>query len=659
VFFTVEQPREPEEIHGSIKPRRSTTEAAVDWTLQFHYITTTDMFESRLSWVLCLLTGYVSDVRSSTMAVLKTAASGGNHVRILDSLSAIEEGLRSLWMDCEHRGDGCAAVQAYVDSKGSLSGSGGKAWIARPAYRKRDQTAKTVWILTGSDSLLATTEWEAGKPPPCRIVKCTTAQSWQEPRVIVETLCQWLDTCVLRPGGVGTLAELVVDLVQDTQGFWWLLQVKAFQLRQSLLLPPTTERDKSLRAKSAPDRLETVLVSSMSRKKAKWKCAGGYCHTRDGDDPFDNQAQNADAPSGFLTKKEVLSCAFFDSFQTSKDASLSGGCGSFSSALRFYVQHRLSKRDRTVLYEPQALCSACIQRYSALRATMASLIEAEGEHDSQRPAPSRRLGTLKLTKSLAALPLVARLPALQPSPLELRASQSTPEISSRVSVRPLYMDDVDRMENLLADTRPEQPSHHCEPHSLEPFKVCSTELPVEDAASAKATTFSWQETTSKGNRVDEMWDAIQLKPIAPNAHAYNTFSLHKALREAAATPSSPRHHEQNATNNSTSDPHVISVVDCRRVFSDEAFRDSLVHETIDRLLVHRQPVRFVVMPTDDHDSGTCQDLALGRMALRTLALDIDQSLAREGVSIARGLPSVNSDAVGSGCLFMTVPVPPF
>ncbi|EEY57320.1 uncharacterized protein PITG_11163 [Phytophthora infestans T30-4] len=133
--------------------------------------------------------------------------------------------------------------------------------------------------------------------------------------------------------------ELVLDLLQDTSGTWWLLQVKAFKLT-SVPLPSLS------RTQSAPTRFEIGVVPTPQWKK--WRCAGRYC-------------------TGYLTKKMVRSCEFYDDFVQQQDVSLAGGFAEFHSALTFHLQHRLPKRDRSQLYEPQALCRTCIKRYHSLR----------------------------------------------------------------------------------------------------------------------------------------------------------------------------------------------------------------------------------------------------------------------------------------------------
>eukprot|EP00644_Phytophthora_capsici_P010672 jgi/Phyca11/80993/gw1.9.869.1 len=134
-------------------------------------------------------------------------------------------------------------------------------------------------------------------------------------------------------------SELVVDLLQDTSGAWWLLQVKAFTLAS---LRPVLSR-----TKSAPTCFDVGIATSQWKK---WRCAGRFCE-----------------PRGYLTKKMMRSCEFYDDFVRRQDMSLAGGFTDFHSALGFHLQHRLSKRDRSQLYEPQPLCSTCVKKYHLLR----------------------------------------------------------------------------------------------------------------------------------------------------------------------------------------------------------------------------------------------------------------------------------------------------
>ncbi|POM74180.1 Hypothetical protein PHPALM_8905 [Phytophthora palmivora] len=139
--------------------------------------------------------------------------------------------------------------------------------------------------------------------------------------------------------------ELVVDLLQDSSGCWWLLQVKAFTLDttrpvsaatvSSLLSAKTSYLS---RTQSAPTRFEVGTMPTPQWRK--WRCAGRYCTTKksmkNASEPANQQVENDvdgtdddKEPCGYLTKKMLRSCEFYDDFVQQQDMSLAGGFTEF------------------------------------------------------------------------------------------------------------------------------------------------------------------------------------------------------------------------------------------------------------------------------------------------------------------------------------------
>uniref|UniRef100_K3WEG3 Uncharacterized protein n=1 Tax=Globisporangium ultimum (strain ATCC 200006 / CBS 805.95 / DAOM BR144) TaxID=431595 RepID=K3WEG3_GLOUD len=162
-----------------------------------------------------------------------------------------------------------------------------------------------------------------------------------------------------------SLTELVLDLLQDNEGKWWLLQVKAFQMRRQRPSSTSCTSGKPstqvCRVKSAPNRFEDPFNSTTPAVvHRKWQCAGRYCTSV----PNNNEQLHASPhpshplhsePSGYLTKKVLLSCEFYDMYTSRQDMSLTSGFANFEAALAFRLQHQISKRDRNQLYESQPL----------------------------------------------------------------------------------------------------------------------------------------------------------------------------------------------------------------------------------------------------------------------------------------------------------------
>ncbi|KAJ8519520.1 hypothetical protein ON010_g18069 [Phytophthora cinnamomi] len=183
----------------------------------------------------------VSNSSTEVCAVRKCAEdfeSRSNEIKSLRSRQEVGEAMDELWVDYSDTDTSpnidtdLFAIQRYIPFKGVSSNAFAtglaapaerKAWVARCASRKRDKKSSTIWIITGGDSTDSTTTNSTSTD--CQLVKCNIDQAWPEPRLLTSMCAISLEKALrIR------FNELVLDLLQDMMGNWWLLQVKAFTL---------------------------------------------------------------------------------------------------------------------------------------------------------------------------------------------------------------------------------------------------------------------------------------------------------------------------------------------------------------------------------------------------------------------------------------------
>ncbi|KAL3672129.1 hypothetical protein V7S43_002792 [Phytophthora oleae] len=600
--------------------------------------------------------------------------SRNNELQLLRSRQEVEKVIDELWID-DYDKD-LLAVQKYIPFKGAsstnTSSTERKAWIARCASRKRDKNSSTVWIISGGDNRNSfSTAITSSSSTDCQLVKCSIDQAWSEPRLLA-SMCTvpWEKALRVR------FNELVVDLLQDTCGTWWLLQVKAFtlaSLRPASAVSVSTSLSKKhsaslSRTQSAPTGFDAGIATSQWKK---WRCAGRFCVMK-GEISSTNQQLGEDfddekEPCGYLTKKMVRSCEFYDDFVQHQDMSLAGGFTEFHSALGFHLQHRLSKRDRSQLYEPQPLCSACVKKYHLLRQQWIETVDAPKASTERNLAGLRK--KISYVKSISeSTPRtnsgLHKLPALHAVPTPLNTSSSAPVIAfsthsksfntqETASNQPNYLDELAAMEKMLAE------------HDLLSLSI-TEKAESQSPASQKSTKTSlvslnplltkpgrddifpkWDGVT----RIEEMWQNLTFKPIEKQLtenvtdssrknQGYNSISLKQELAKAVEMSDNnddndaQANHEANLHNKvhqgidrkESDTAHRVHVQHCRRVFEDEIYREGLVNDTLSAFRSGKASVCFVVTRkrTDREDDE------LAEMALHSLYLDVKQAIASSG-----------------------------
>nr|CCA15313.1 hypothetical protein PITG_11163 [Albugo laibachii Nc14] len=317
------------------------------------------------------------------LAVVRNVGlSNRKRLRMLRSLEEVKASMIMLW-DSESE-DNPVMIQKFIACKGrkhfqqdvtdhskqSIQKSSENDWFARPVYRFKEGST-IVWIIRNSSSAMnASVESSA-----CQIVKCTARNAWLEPRHIVETVAHRLEDLLALD-----FATLSMDLIQDSEGKWWFLQVQAFQLQ----LERSTKQSLT-RTNSAPERFSPSLC----------RCDGRFCQEPASDE--EDSVLDDSFISRPLLRKELISCHFFQDYSTLHP---DNDTHEFSAALEWFWRTKVSKKDRCRLYEAVLLCKNCMVKYLSLQQQLASVLDRVGQplhksrsqahHDSQNRSNRRR-----------------------------------------------------------------------------------------------------------------------------------------------------------------------------------------------------------------------------------------------------------------------------
>lgn len=632
-------------------------------------------------------------------------------------------------------GDTIDAIQPYIPSRSSLHtpstsfNSGGSAfapersaWIARCSFRKKEKNPSTIWVLSGgghvadaasgSEPAVAVTVDE--QSDSCQIVKCSSSQSWTEPRLLTATLAPELER-ILRV----SFKELVVDFIQGSDGGWLLLQVKAFELRQqdrASGLSADGDTTASRRTKSAPDRL-TAAVAYSAQRYRKWRCAGRYCSSSSPPGELSPLPEDSNTePSGYFSLKVVRSCEFVDDYYCRRDVSLVGGFESFSTALAFRLQHELPKREARQLYESQPLCSACMRRYYQLREQLDQTVSQESKVDA---AVGGRGGRKPSTLAKAARHVVSTgtlnparprvFPALQTDGV---GAAGTPSISVSISAPDLMPPLRERMKSSIQRSDEPQRSYLDELAEMEKMLALPQDSnlpPMEtqqsniggspEAQTTKSDNEGPMRPTSKGSqapsdvyarifspegqrrRVEAMWQSVAPKSLELDRaqqpqelqdrakQTYNTFSLASELRRldgdtaqsnatqpvsTAITRSTTTTACQSTASASTTVRASQKTHHIRLSDCRSVFSDDEYRDrTVQEAIdavVNRGECVCFIMMPSQSEEADAQ---LPDIALRSLFLDVKDGVARSSVSsIMTATPQILREA--SGCVTMTI-----
>ncbi|ETV71296.1 hypothetical protein H257_13428 [Aphanomyces astaci] len=147
----------------------------------------------------------------TVLACYKVPLGPGNDIHFLHSKLAILQHLETI----AHNPTQVAALQEYIQPKGS------KAWLVRSVWQPKHPF---VWVLTDQNHHFTNTKCMDS----CHIDKSTSSSSWPVPKGLTANLVR-----VLEPTLNVKFQQVVVDLIQNDQGQWWLIQVKAFRCKRA------------------------------------------------------------------------------------------------------------------------------------------------------------------------------------------------------------------------------------------------------------------------------------------------------------------------------------------------------------------------------------------------------------------------------------------
>lgn len=664
---------------------------AADRVLCVQHFATEKQFQSQRASILHLFSSSGQLNEGPDIRAVRKSADGtdcrSNRIQLIKTEEELLQQMDAFWRyqtDCDDNQTDVAtycAIQKFVSCKGNSHSGHRNAWIARPVCRNKELTS--IWIITSASRVHDTDITNSMDEASCQIVKCATAQSWQEPRLLATTFKYMLEK--LLPI---TLTELVLDLLQDSDGRWWLLQVKAFQHRTSGCVPLVTATLMS-RANSAPNRLET-LAPVPGHGEKRWRCAGKYCSRSDNNraDSLTTRPPELE-PSGFLMKKIMLSCEFFDRCFVSplQDMSLMSGFPDFSAALEFHLQHQTNKRDRNQFYESQPVCSKCLAQYHKLREQWMTSVNATKTPVNTSKSSSAALRIKKdIASSNLEQSLVPRnLPSLDKYPTDklsslLVAGGATqiallPKPLQTTNETPSYLDEMKSVERVLSQVglssgsdakslqtqTPEQPKPSPE-HLLQSHKDSEAQL-----------EYSSLFHTGGVNRVEAMWQSLSFNATFPAAvmarrpteesaslhpgPQYNSFTLVDGMNIIQQPiASSPCRIPSAVSAPSEALPavpvHRIPIHDCRKLFYDDSLREQLVTEASSMLLVRSTAVCFEI--TSSATEREQDDESLADLLLRSLFLDLSQAISsRSAAPWRRRMPAIARDANGHAVLTIT------
>jgi hypothetical protein len=643
------------------------------------------------------------------VSTFQSLVSKGNDLRSIEKPEECSEILQDIW---KYRENSFRVLQKKIPCKGLT-----KAWIVRSVWQKKKSSISSfVWILTADTSSENTSTKlpsndDENATPSCHIVKSSGPNAWTEPRSIVNDFVLSLET-ILKI----SFKEFVADFIQDLNGKWWFLQVKAFKIRP--------------RAHSAPAPLASSATATTSATVttalgSTFKCTGLYCSSPVNSDEkkIEKEEENCtlkQKPAGFLSYKEMLICQFLEVYTSQKDMSITGGHSTFSGALDFFLLN-VSRKERNLFYNRIPLCQACIQKYTRLREILQKTIEQEKNKPMTTSLatvtkvssiPKKMLAPIAMTspvhheqdngglniqevrrqlgtsKSMILCPLKIHQENQKKEEendlktLEQRAAKAL-NVSiggkSKTEQQMKYLKELEEIEKILQQNE--------ERSGLKLSSVKSLPALATPASSSKLDqlqVFSQEEQASldkinrnnlepidysrfftQDDRIEEMWKTLDIAPISTTTTnstreggpKYNTFCLSTMTENTSALkaqlPIAPHKspvEEQPVVSarlltnimvpSDAATPHVIRIYDCKRVFYEDEYRESLTQDA-KQYLKSLGWVRLVVFPKENE----ILDPEVAEMVLRTLYLDID------GLRI---MPLIELEA-SSGCRSMMIP----
>ena len=276
-----------------------------------------------------------------------------------------------------------ACIQKYVKPKGNQS------WIVRVVYKHRQDTNTDgfSYVLNDTDPFVTSSK----DPATCSIVKSASSKSWSEPRALLDTFLAFAERKLQRK-----FKMLAGDFLMDGNQKWWFLQVKAFEMRDTIHQPAVAGEARSSKNDSAESGFapkegaaavvddedeENVLEHDYEeiqklklRRRSTSDCVGEYCHEILS--AADKILYPDEAKMHVLAYKDILKTRQIEALLEKNKEKISAmtdmGDGAILKEMLgveiFSLEKRLlasiSQRDRMKLYDPVKVCCSCHLKYS-------------------------------------------------------------------------------------------------------------------------------------------------------------------------------------------------------------------------------------------------------------------------------------------------------
>ncbi|OQR94153.1 hypothetical protein ACHHYP_01675 [Achlya hypogyna] len=387
--------------------------------------------------------------RAHTIAVVvkkPDAAMRANTLELLETKQDVARALRALLLASA----GIFGLQEFVPAKSQRAQT---ALMVRVAWFSAKPAANVAWVFSDSaHPVVDTTDATA-----CRVDKATAPASWAEPRQLTQRIAVGISAATSMQ-----FRALVADFVQDDEGGWWCLQVKAFRVAELKARPEVT-------------------------KAPTAKCTGLFCRSMDEAPPLGGLPQT-------LLYKDILRGNFF---------SQNSGLSNASAAYEAYAQS-WSRKVRNLLYNRVVVCGVCFHRYSQLL---------------QENVPSapvlEDLPTQQLLASIEAL-----LPSATEAPMPIDANASMVVSSNQNDSEQADSAEKDDCEAFVSPRREATPRLDDVPiESANPAEVVAPAI-EEHFSSLQSGVLSSPPRVSapslgRANSVDSFW--TQLQPSRPAA----------------------------------------------------------------------------------------------------------------------------------------------
>ncbi|KAF0699971.1 Aste57867_9488 [Aphanomyces stellatus] len=431
----------------------------------------------------------------------KTHEPQGNRLELIQSNRAILQHIDTMASSALE-----TALQAFVQPKGT------HAWLVRVDWRAKHPNGGVVWILTDHDHEYTDTS-------SCTIDKSISKTSWPVPKALTAQLVQAVQ---------GTLEVkfkwLVADYVQDADGEWWLLQVKAFQVQKRHLYNPTTPPP----------------PSANQCDEAGTKCRGKGCRA---------SATNA---AMTISYKDYLHVQFRHTHDESEWT---------------HYLATLHRKDRNQLYNRVALCDSCWPHYQlkepvkpakpkrkTVSTTHANDITTTTVHDmlsslesmlhivvDGRPQPSISTDAMRQTHTDTSPPPPASRQTKEHEPtLAAQACPLEPETPS--PEKPVANKAIDATLELAKD--------HPSPNPKQAVPLHATPGVINTTSTASASSVAL-------SHIDALWSTMAPSPLA-------------------SLPSSSSSATTSAATSVVVLPQEILSVDAAQYYCDDAYKAELL-----------------------------------------------------------------------------------